>query len=128
MHALPQETRIAFWKSLDSYDGQSSSLGTWLHSVAMNTARGFKRQNRNSRKIDAGFQANAVWVEQDRSQLRILEEFMGILGDLDRKVFTMYLDLVSYGEMSASLGLDEAALRKRMSRIKEQFKAKYGGR
>ncbi len=39
---LEQEIRIAFWKSLDSYDGQSSSLGTWLYSVAMNTARGRK--------------------------------------------------------------------------------------
>jgi DNA-directed RNA polymerase specialized sigma24 family protein len=39
----------------------------------------------------------------------------------------MYLDCLSYAEMSAALGVDEVNLRKRISRIKEQFKARYKG-
>jgi len=39
----------------------------------------------------------------------------------------MYLDDISYREMSAKIGIDEANLRKRLSRVKEQFKAVYGG-
>jgi DNA-directed RNA polymerase specialized sigma24 family protein len=120
--------QIAFWKSHHSSDGQSSNLGTWLYSVAMKIAKGFKRRSRKGRKRDECRYANPVFVEQDRTELRILEEFVMILSDLDRRIFTMYLDDDSYEEMSAKLGLEEAVLRERMSRIKEHFKAQYGDR
>jgi RNA polymerase sigma-70 factor (ECF subfamily) len=125
---LEQEIRIAFWKSLDSYDGERSSPNTWFHSIARNTAEGFQRKNRNSRKRDERVYPNPVFVEQDRDQLRIVEEFIRTLGELDQQVFTMCLDDLSYEEMSAVVGVSEVNLRKRMSRIKEQFKAKYIGR
>jgi RNA polymerase sigma factor (sigma-70 family) len=124
---LEQEIRIAFWQSLDSYGGEISDLGKWFFSVARNTAKEFRRQNHRTRKRDEGVYPNPVFVEQDRDELRIVEEFTGTLGELDRQVFTMYIDDLSYAEMSAALGVDEANLRKRMSRIKEQFKAKYQG-
>jgi RNA polymerase sigma factor (sigma-70 family) len=122
---LEQEIRIAFWKSLDSYDVKRSGLGTWFFSVATNTAKDFRRKNHNTKKRDEAVYPNPVFVEQDRDQLRIVEEFTEMLGELDRQVFAMYLDDLSYAEMSAVLGVDEVNLRKRLSRIKEQFKAKY---
>jgi DNA-directed RNA polymerase specialized sigma24 family protein len=39
----------------------------------------------------------------------------------------MYIDDLTYAEMSVALSVDEANLRKRVSRIKQQFKAKYQG-
>lgn len=38
---LKQEIQLAFWKSLDSYDGESSGLRTWLFSVAKHTSKNF---------------------------------------------------------------------------------------
>jgi RNA polymerase sigma factor (sigma-70 family) len=122
---LEQEIRMAFWKSLGSYDGESSALGTWFFSVARNTAKKFRNKNHKMKKADEAVYPNTVFVEQDRDQIRIVEEFTVMLGELDRQVFTMYLDYLSYAEMSAALGVDEANLRKRVSRIKEQFKTKY---
>lgn len=124
---LEQEIRIALWKSLDSYDGESSKLDTWFVSVAKNTARDFKRRNHTSRKREEGIDPGPAVVDHARDELRIIEEFSTILGELDRQVFTMYLDDLSYAEMSAALGIEEVNLRKRMSRIKEQFKAIYRG-
>ena len=109
---------------MDSYDGERSGLGTWFFSVAKNTAKDFRRKNHKTRKRDEGVLPNPVFVEQDRDQLRIVEKFTGMLGEPDRQVFTMYLDDLSYAEMSAALGVDEVNLRKRVSRIKEQFKTK----
>jgi DNA-directed RNA polymerase specialized sigma24 family protein len=37
----------------------------------------------------------------------------------------MYFDNLGYAEISAVLGVNEVNLRKRMSRIKEQFKTIY---
>jgi len=124
---LEQEIRIAFWRSLDWYDGSNSSLGTWFHSVARNTVREFARKNHNARKGDERNYPKSIYVEQARDELRIVEDFIETLGELDRQVFTMYLDNCSYAEMSAAIGMEEATLRKRVSRIKMQFKAEYNG-
>ena len=77
------------------------------------------------RKGDEAADPNPVFVEQNPDVLSILKEFTGMLGELDRQVFEMYLDCLSYAEMSAALGVAEVNLRKRMSRIKSHFKAKY---
>jgi RNA polymerase sigma factor (sigma-70 family) len=122
---LEQEIRIAFWSSLDRYDGKKSGLGTWFFSVAANTAEDFKRRNQRTKKRDEAVYPNPVFTEQDRDPQRIVEEFTETLGELDRQVFAMYIDDFSYAEMSAALGINEVNLRKRMSRIKEQLITKY---
>jgi RNA polymerase sigma factor (sigma-70 family) len=122
---LEQEIRIAFWQSLDRYDGKSSSLRTWFFAVAQRKAKKFRNKNHKMKKSDEAVYPNPVFVEQGRDQLEIIEEFTERLGDLDRQVFTMHLENFSYAEMSAALGVEEVNLRKRMSRIKEHFKANY---
>ena len=122
---LQQEICFAFWKSLDSYDGKRSNIGTWLYSVAMNTAKEFKRDNHNSKKRDERIYPRQVFVEQDRDEMKVVEEFIRKLEELDRQIFTMYLDDLSYAEMSAATGISDVNLRKRVSYLKQQFKAKY---
>jgi RNA polymerase sigma factor (sigma-70 family) len=124
---LEQEIRIAFWESMDSYDVERSSLETWFFSAAKNTVKKFIDKNNKTKKRDEAVYPNPVFVEQDRDELRIIEEFTRTLGKLDRQVFTMYIDDLTYAEMSVALSVDEANLRKRMSRIKEQFKEIYRG-
>ena len=123
---LAQEIRIALWKSLDQYDGASSSIGTWFYSVARNTAREFKRKNHNSRKRDERVYPSLDFVEQEHDPLRVTEDFIETLGERDRQVFSMFIENLTYAEMSAATGADEANLRKRISRIKERFKQIYG--
>jgi RNA polymerase sigma-70 factor, ECF subfamily len=123
---LKQEILMAFWESLDSYR-ERSKLKTFLFSVARHTAIDFRRNNHTMKKREKNLYANAnpVFVEQDRDLLRIIEEFMGKLAELDRQIFTMHLDALSYPEMSEALGIAEVNLRKRISRIKEQFLSRY---
>ena len=68
-----------------------------------------------------------VFVEQERDQIGIIEEFKSKLGPLNRKIFTLYLDSPGYAKMSSDLGVNEVVLRKRVSRIKAQFKTIYQG-
>jgi DNA-directed RNA polymerase specialized sigma24 family protein len=76
------------------------------------------------RKNNENLHTNPVFIEQERGPLKIIEEFAYKLGELDRKVFIMYLDDASYAEMSAALGVDEANLRERVSRIEEHLKTR----
>jgi RNA polymerase sigma factor (sigma-70 family) len=122
---LEQEIRIAFWKSFNSYSGDIPNLEKRFFSVAINTAKQFTRKNSRMRKREEVVYPNPVLVEQDRDLAKIIEEFTEKLGELDRKVFNMYLDALSYADMSAALDIAEANLRKRVSRIKEQLKTQY---
>lgn len=119
---LEQDIRLAFWKGMNGYDGESSSLDTWFFSVAQNTIRYFRRTARNMKKRDAAVYSNRAYIEQDRDRPRIIEKFMGELGKLDQQILTMHLEDFGYAEMSAALGFDEVNLRKRMSRIRQQLK------
>jgi RNA polymerase sigma-70 factor (ECF subfamily) len=122
---LEQEIRLAFWKRLDSYDEKTSPLRKSFYSVARITAFWFKHKNSRMQKREEDLYSNSVYVEQERDQTSIIEEFTGKLGKLDRQVFTMYLKDSSYAEMSLVLGVSEVNLRKRMSRIKQKFKTIY---
>ena len=123
---LEQEIYLALWESLDGFSGRSS-LETWLYSLVQNTAVDFQRRDHNLRKRDERVYPNPGFVEQNHNEGRIIEDFIGMLSEQDRQVFIMYLDEIGYREMSAATGIDEASLRKRLSRIKEQFKASYNG-
>lgn len=122
---LEQEIRMAFWKSLNSYDGEIPDLGKWFFSVAINTVKRFKRKNSRMQKREKGLDPTPDLVEPERDLLGVVEEFSGKLGELDRQIFTMCFDNLGYAEMSAALGVNEVNLRKRMSRIKERFKTIY---
>jgi RNA polymerase sigma factor (sigma-70 family) len=124
---LEQEIRMAFWKSLEAYDGQISGLAKRFFSVAINIANNFKRRDKRMRKNDECLYPDSLIVEQERDQIGIIEEFKSKLGKLNRKIFTLYLDSPDYAKMSSDLGVNEVTLRKRVSRIKAQFKTIYQG-
>lgn len=126
---LEQDILLALWRSLDRYE-RRSSFATWVYAIAINTAKDFKRRRRNAER-PRGFMA----AEPDRTHQRatnpdpveIADEFTRSLSNFDGYIFQMFLDDLSYREMSDATGVDEANLRKRVSRIKEQFKARYDG-
>ncbi len=127
---LHQEIMLAIWKSLDSYQGKSS-LSTWAHGVAINTARYFCRKNSRPETPVGAFMessASTAYNSLNRDPAGILEEFSGTLASVNRQVFNLFLDDISYREMSMVTRLSEVNLRKRISRLKQQFTARYIGR
>ena len=126
---LEQEILLALWKSLDRYEGRSS-LTTWVYGVALNTARYFNRTNRRPETMVGLMDPEAATTANHGGQRdpdEILKEFAGSLETLDRVIFFMYLDRLSYREMSEILGTNEAALRMRVSRLKQRFTSTYLG-
>jgi DNA-directed RNA polymerase specialized sigma24 family protein len=115
------------WLSGRTWIPMTERAQVWEHGSFQwpNTAKKFRDKNDKMKKGDEAVDSNSVFVEQDRDQPRIIEEFAGKLRELNRRVFTMYLDDSSYAKISTTLGVDEVNLRKRMSRIKEQFKTQY---
>ena len=123
---LEQEMFMDLWKGLDSFRGRSS-LDTWLYTTVRNTATDFYRREHFLQKGDECVYPSPGFTEQDYDEIQIIEEFGKTLGDLDLQVFMMHLDDVGYRELSAQTGVEEATLRKRLSRLKERFKGRYNG-
>lgn len=127
---LCQEILLQMWRGLAGFRGESAP-STWVYRVALNTAityqrRNGRRINQRCRSLDAPIPA--VEAPSDPSQqVLVLEEFLRSLGKIDRAVFLLYLEDLSYREISDISGLAENHVGVRISRLKSAFVRSYIG-
>jgi len=127
---LYQEILLQMWKGLDSFEGRSAP-STWVYRVALNTAITFRRKNgrrvQSSGRPLAESSPDPVAPPSPGNEILILEEFLGSLGKIDRAVFLLYLEDLSYREISEVTGLTESHVGVRISRLKKTFTQRYCG-
>ncbi len=128
---LYQEILLQLWRSLDAFAGRSTTA-TWVYRVALNTALSYRRKA-GLRQRHA---APDVEIDPDRiggraaggrDELQILEEFMTRLGEIDRALFALYLEDLTYREMAEVTGLTENHVGVRLNQMKRRFIATYIG-
>lgn len=112
-----QNTFVKAWQNLGSFRGQSS-IGTWLHRIAINEALDLLRK----RKATADIRADEVqgvagrlmadeYFNGDEAQA-MLQQAVASLPEVQRTVFTMkYFDDMKYSEISKALNTSEGALK-----------------
>ena len=121
---LYQEIVCALWESYDSYNGRSS-FSTWVYAVARNTAIAYYRRYQLYQP-----ELSLCDVETDYQHLADtpnplvaeLYHLLDYLGAEDREFVGMYLDGYSYIDIGKSMHLSQAAVRTRMSRIKDRLR------
>lgn len=126
---LYQEILLQVWRSLMTYEARAK-LDTWVYRVALNTARDFKRKavRRRSQSPDEFYRTlvpSLRRVHAPRSQSRMLLEFADSLRESDRTLFLLFLQGLSYQQLSEITGLDRRHVRVRISRIKRMFLKRY---
>jgi RNA polymerase sigma-70 factor (ECF subfamily) len=127
---LCQEILLQMWKGLDGFEGRSAP-STWVYRVALNTAITFRRKN--SRRVEpsgrplAESSPNPVAPSRPENEILILEEFLRSLGKIDRAVFLLCLENLSYREISEVTGLTEGHVGVRINRLKKAFTQRYCG-
>jgi RNA polymerase sigma-70 factor, ECF subfamily len=128
---LYQDMLLQIWRSLASFDGRSAT-DTWVYRVALNTALSHRRQV----GVRAKYAAPGVDITADhvtgrsaggRGEMEILQEFIATLGDVDRAVFALYLDDITYREIAEVTGLSESHVGVRIHQMKQRFTATYLG-
>jgi RNA polymerase sigma-70 factor (ECF subfamily) len=126
---LEQEILLQVWKSLDLYQGRSSTR-TWFYAVAYNTLKEFNRvDHRPETALDdlESLPAPSLAMESQynrREGMDLVTEFIQLLGDVDRTILLMHFDGCSYKEISEATAAEIGTLRVRIHRIKKQL-AKY---
>ena len=127
---LYQEILIQIWHSLDGF-AERCKLSTWVYRVAINTALYFSREAAGRRKRstldpDASEQSQTIKLGP-LSEVQILEDFIDSLGEADRGLFLLYLDNVSYEEISDVFDMGEGVIRMKVSRIRKKYIERYLG-
>jgi RNA polymerase sigma factor (sigma-70 family) len=127
---LCQDILLQIWRNLGSFEGRAAA-STWVYRVALNTALSYKRKN--GRRVEA----RARPLEERASEpaipagsgneVLILEEFLRSLGEIDRAVFLLYLEDLSYRQISDVTGLSENHVGVRISRLKKAFVERFCG-
>lgn len=138
---IAQQVFITIWKNLTTLKNSTSFL-PWLRQVTRYTSYNFIRDNKISKKL-AGEEADQVLLQfadintqpdqhyHREQQSLIINNFIEQLPDESREIVLLYYrEEQSSKQVAILLGLQEANVRKKLSRVRELLKSqilsKYG--
>lgn len=119
------ETLMAVWQNIDSYDCNRSSFKNWCASVARYKAidtlrREIRHNNREEIRDENSYTGN----EFDRV---LLKEIFQYLSPEDRKLFeAIFIEGYTYDEMAQKLGVSKDALYSRVKRSRRKIEKEFG--
>jgi RNA polymerase sigma-70 factor (ECF subfamily) len=128
---LSQEIICQLWKSYQSFRGDSK-FTTWMYKVALNTALLNLRRHRGRMRTESlkehhtNIPAEAAGKEK-HGQISKLYGAISQLGKLDRAIILLYLEQLSYKEISEVIGISESNVSVRLVRIKKKLKELLSG-
>lgn len=124
---LEQEILIQIWLSYKKYNDEFA-WSTFIYRIALNVSIGFyKKQKRRKDKfinvnlfIETHLQDETPLVIDD--DLRVLNEFIFQLNDINKALMILYLQEKSYAEIGLILGISETNISTKINRLKIQLK------
>jgi RNA polymerase sigma factor (sigma-70 family) len=126
---LAQEIALALWTALPRFRGAASER-TWLYRIAHNVALTFvHKARRYARPLDFGDEALHTLAAADdvegqaaraEQQQRLLAAVSRLPLD-DRRLVLLYLEGLAGAEMAAVLGISEANVATRLSRLRKEL-------
>lgn len=127
---LAQEITYQLWRCFNQFNG-SVKFSTWMYRVALNVAITFYRKTKKNESVIQFAEAgNEIAYEtEDKSDLekniKILQQFIKELKELDKALMILYLEEKSYSEIAEILGITETNVATRIGRIKDKLKQKF---
>lgn len=124
---LIQEMIIQLWNSFSNYDSKMK-WSTWMYRIALNVA--ISHYRRESRRRSAFSQLPDDILDMDDQEMRaemnekiaLLHAFIGQLNKIDKALMILYLDDLSYQDISEILGITKTNVATKISRIKIRLK------
>jgi len=133
---LAQEILLQAWRSLPNFE-QQSSPATWFYRVALNTAMNWHRKDKPRRSRQqplieieavATNETDSTEQVQQRETVERLYKAIHQLPRTDAALVLLYLDELSYREMSDVLGITESHVGVKLNRAKKALAALMNGR
>lgn len=126
---LIQEMMIQIWQSVHKYNDQYK-ITTWLYRISLNVAISFFRKstiraNRFTVLNDQTTEMPAEDNAESEQQLKLLEQFIHELKELDKALMILYLEDKSHTEIAEILGMSVSNVGTKVGRIKEKLKTRF---
>ncbi len=123
---LFQEVVFQIWKSLDSFKGHSS-IDTWVYKITINVCLRSKiKLDKINNKTDRFESIHFTAVEKEidvseQEKFNYLKECISTLNETDTSLIVLYLDDLSYKDISIITGLSENHIAVKMKRIRKKL-------
>lgn len=123
---LSQEIVCQLWQSYPSFRGDSK-FTTWMYRVALNTALLNVRRNRRWVRTEClkehhnDISTEATDVKK-HAEISRLYEAISQLHQFDRAIILLYLEQLSYKDISDVIGISESNVSVKLVRIKKKLK------
>ncbi|WP_412985686.1 RNA polymerase sigma factor [Pontimicrobium sp. IMCC45349] len=130
---LEQEIIIQLWNSYDNYNS-NYKYSTWMYRIALNVAISFYRKEKKWSIKNDFYNENSIFkIEEDTNEeqteldyhLKLLQEFIHNLNELNRALMLLYLEEKSYEEIAEILGITKTNVATKISRIKLKLKKEF---
>ena len=122
-----QEALISAWKHIDQFDGKAA-IGTWLHTITVNTSLALLKRVKRNQDVSQLSEIEELSVPVDNQTNDLKEQIweeVDNLPDPYRLVLVLCdVEGRSGAEVASTLGLSEAAVRKRLSRARAKIATK----
>lgn len=124
-----QEICIQLWRAYPQFKGEAK-FSTWLYRVAINTAISWIRKEKKYRFTDntdtlplsVEDETPFYETEEKQEQLAQMQRAIQKLSEVDRTLVLLYLEDVSYSEISEIMGLTVNNIKVKMNRVKKRLK------
>ncbi|MNJ90806.1 RNA polymerase sigma factor CnrH [compost metagenome] len=126
---LIQEMMIQIWQSVHKYNDQFK-ISTWLYRISLNVAISFYRKSktRANRLTVLNEQMTEIPTEdksETEQQLKVLEQFISELEEIDKALMILYLEDKSHAEIAEILGMSVSNVGTKIGRIKDKLKTRF---
>ena len=121
---LTQETFVAVWRNLSSFQHQSK-ISTWIFRIATNNClRAIEKANR-VKTTELPFDLAMPEEESKEGKLAFLYNCIAELEETDRIIISLVLEDLPQAEIAAIVGLSDVNTRVKIHRIKEKLATKF---
>ncbi len=123
---LFQEVVFQIWKSLENFKG-NSSIDTWVYKIAINVClRSKMKFDKGNVKTDRFESIHFTPVEKEidtaeQEKFKYLKQCIATLNGIETSLIILYLDDLSYKEISVITGLSENHIAVKMKRIRKKL-------
>lgn len=122
---LFQEVVFQSWRSFPSFKG-NSNLSTWIYRIALNVCMNAKhklnQKNEKTTHLDSVQFMHSEDIDvSEEERYRALRSCISSLKEVDRSIIILYLEELSYRQISTITGLSENHVAVKMKRIRAKL-------
>ena len=127
---LFQNILIRIWKGLNSFENRSS-ISTWIYRIAVNTSIDFLRKKDSNKHHPKYIDINDIEIIDKSKNLenelilsekiKVMYKCINKLEFIDKTIIFLYLEDLSYREISEIVGISEKNVSVKLSRIKKKL-------